>query len=111
AGKPKSSFVSIPKRIHTISPRERLYRLTRPFGELDRVNCPTRRMGKVDRMHRPTCLFGELDPSNSHNGRVGPNKSSKSPVRQVGSTNLSLSRPLSFLLRDQIELALVSSRS
>ena len=46
---------------------------------------PTCQTGELDRTHhRPTRLFGELNPSNSPNGRVGPNKMPNSPVRRVG---------------------------
>ncbi|KAF3539166.1 hypothetical protein F2Q69_00021538 [Brassica cretica] len=64
-----------------------------------------------DPSNSPNGRVGANKSSNSPNGRVGPNKQSNLPVRRVGSTNLSSSRPRSSLLRDRIELALVSSRS
>ena len=62
---------------------------------LDQPGSPSGRAGRTTKSTRGT---NELDQSNSPSGRVG-------------STDPSSSRPRSFLLRDRIELALVSSRS
>ena len=111
--------------IHTISHRERLLKASdngsrtakhpssnSPNGELDGVLGPTRRTGELDRASRLSRPFGKFDPSNSPNRRVRPNMQSNSPVRRVGSISLPSPRPHSSPpLWDQIELALVSSRS
>ena len=91
AGRSESSFVTIRKRIHTISLPERLLkasdngsRTTDP-GQRN-THRPTRQRGELDRMHRPTSPFRELDQFNSPNGRFGSSKLSNSSVRRVGPT-------------------------
>ncbi|KAF3497390.1 hypothetical protein DY000_02052287 [Brassica cretica] len=82
AGTPKSSFLTIPKRIHTISLRERLLKASENgsrtakhpssaswTGCTDQLTrsaswiSPTRRTGEFDRASHPTRPFGELDQS------------------------------------------------
>ena len=72
---PKSSFVTTPKRTHTISLRETLLQAsdkripnsennhcpTHRRGKLDRTHLPTRQTGELDRASRPTRPFGDLD--------------------------------------------------
>ena len=126
--KPKSNFVSTPRRIHMISLRERLLQAldkripnnettTKPYR-------PSHRWGESNQTHRLNGRVRLSAPSNSPNGRVGSNKSSNSqnrrvgskkqfdsPVRRVGSISLISSHPHSSLLRDRIEPALFSSWS
>ncbi|KAF3572428.1 hypothetical protein F2Q69_00059172 [Brassica cretica] len=65
AGTPKSSFLTIPKRIHTISLRERLLKASEN--------------GSRTAKH---------PSSNSPKGRVGQDAPTNSPVRRVGSVQL-----------------------
>ena len=108
---PKSKFVTIPKRIHTISLQERLLKASdnrsrtekhssssSPKGRVGPdapTNSPIRRVGPSTPSNSPKGRVGPSTPSNSPNGRVGPNKQSNSPVRRVGSISLSSSHPRS----------------
>ena len=115
---PKSKFVTIPKRIHTISLQERLLKASdnrsrtekhssssSPKGRVGpdaptnspirRVGPSTPRVGPSTPSNSPKGRVGPSTPSNSPNGRVGPNKQSNSPVRRVGSISLSSSHPRS----------------
>lgn len=67
-------------------------------------NSPKGRVGPDASSKSPVRRVGLRKSSNS------PNKQSDSPVRRVGSTSLPSSCPRSSLLRDWIEPALVSSR-
>ena len=109
AEKPKSIFVSTPKRIHTISLRERL--LQTPDKRIPNNKTTINIYGPNAPSNSPNGRVGSSKSPNSPNGRVGPNEQSNSPIRQVGSTSMPSSRPCSSLLRDRIEPALVSSLS
>ncbi|KAF3595790.1 hypothetical protein DY000_02021646 [Brassica cretica] len=87
AGKTKSSFATITKRIHEISLQERLLK-----GSDN---------GSRTAKH---------SSSNPPNGRVGPSKPSNSPNGRVGPNMLPSPHSHSILFSDQIELTLISSR-
>ncbi|KAF2619261.1 hypothetical protein F2Q68_00038730 [Brassica cretica] len=72
---PKSSFVTMLKRIHTIGLREILLK--------------AKDNGSRTAKHQ----VGPDSPTNSPNGRVGSSKPSNSPVRRVGSICLPSSHP------------------
>ncbi|KAF3487864.1 hypothetical protein F2Q69_00052913 [Brassica cretica] len=83
AGKTKSSFATITKRIHEISLQERLLK-----GSDN---------GSRTAKH---------SSSNPPNGRVGPSKPSNSPNGRVGPNMLPSPHSHSILFSDQIELTL-----
>ena len=126
-GKTKSSFVTIPKRIRAINLRERLLKALDIGSRTTKhppSNSPNGRVGPSKPSYSsngrvgPTTPFnsliwrdGPIMPSNSSNEQVGPTTPSNSPIWLVGPTKLPSSHPRSSLSCDQIELALVSSRS
>ncbi|KAF3507724.1 hypothetical protein F2Q69_00006590 [Brassica cretica] len=86
-GKPESSFVTTPKRIHTISSRK----VTPGHGQTDpeqrkqpSSNLLKGRVGQNALSNSPNGRFGSSKPSNSPFRRVGSSKSSNSLIRRVG---------------------------
>ncbi|KAF3509954.1 hypothetical protein F2Q69_00006570 [Brassica cretica] len=107
----KSKFITIPKRIHTISLRESLHKASyngsrtgkhpssnSPKGRVGPdapTNSPIRQVGPTMPSNSPNKRVGLTEPSNSPNERVGPNMQSNSPILRVGSISLPSSRPRS----------------
>ena len=83
-----------------------------PSGQIGCTsNSPQWRVRPKKQSNSPNGQVGSNEQSNSPARRVGPNEQSNSPIRRVGSTSMPSSRPRSFLLRDRIEPALVSTLS
>ncbi|KAF3487865.1 hypothetical protein F2Q69_00052910 [Brassica cretica] len=114
AGKTKSSFVTIPKRIHEVSLRERLLKASDNRFRTAKHSSSNPQNGRVEPSkpsNSPNGRFGPSKPSNSPIWRVGPTKPSNSPNGRVGPNMLPSSHSHSILFCDPIELTLVSSQS